>query len=149
MRSRSLKHFVLVILILSVFQINNFRKIDHSLGLEFNSEKILFETRGESNLYLHFIVLTFLLNGIIHDGLGLLFIGFGILSWLLKKALKLCVYRWACFLISTKSSGENIKQDRLTYRGHKQLRTIMVEAAWIAINTDSAIAKKYGNLKKG
>ena len=49
---------------------------------------------------------------------------------------------------SSNSSGESIKQDRLTYRGHKQLRSIMVEAAWTSINTDPAMAKKYGNLKK-
>lgn len=49
---------------------------------------------------------------------------------------------------SAKSSGENIRQDRLTYRGHKQLRSIMVQAAWTSITTDPAMAKKYGNLKK-
>ena len=49
---------------------------------------------------------------------------------------------------SSNSSGESIKQDRLTYRGHKQLRSIMVEAAWTSISTDPAMAKKYSNLKK-
>lgn len=49
---------------------------------------------------------------------------------------------------SSNSSGESIKQDRLTYRGHKQLRSIIVEAAWTSINTDPAMAKKYGDLKK-
>ncbi len=46
------------------------------------------------------------------------------------------------------SSGERIRQNRLTYRGHTQLRVILVEAAWTAIGVDPALNLCYEELKK-
>lgn len=49
---------------------------------------------------------------------------------------------------SSNNSGGKIQQSELTKRGHTNLRTILVEAAWTSMNTDPALAKKYGELKK-
>lgn len=45
-------------------------------------------------------------------------------------------------------SGENKKTGEMTFRGNKQLRMLLVEAAWIAIRQDSAMAAAYGNYHK-
>jgi hypothetical protein len=49
---------------------------------------------------------------------------------------------------SSNNSGKRVSQSELTTRGHKQLRTMLIEAAWVSINTDPAMAQKYGQLKK-
>ncbi len=49
---------------------------------------------------------------------------------------------------SSNNSGNRVSQGELTTRGHKQLRTMLIEAAWVSMNTDPAMAKKYGELKK-
>ncbi|MFT7614576.1 MAG: transposase [Parvicellaceae bacterium] len=49
---------------------------------------------------------------------------------------------------SSNNSGNRVSQTELTTRGHKQLRTMLIEAAWTSINTDPAMAQKYGQLKK-
>lgn len=49
---------------------------------------------------------------------------------------------------SSNNSGNRVNQKELTTRGHKQLRTMLIEAAWVSMNTDAAMAKKYGELKK-
>jgi transposase len=49
---------------------------------------------------------------------------------------------------SSNNSGNKVSQSQLTTRGHKQLRTMLIEAAWTSMNTDPAMAKKYGELKK-
>jgi len=46
------------------------------------------------------------------------------------------------------NSGENVRQGRLTYRGHRELRTMLVEAAWTAIGVDPALERTYQELKK-
>ena len=49
---------------------------------------------------------------------------------------------------STHSSGENIRAGRLTYRGHRELRMMLVESAWVAISTDPALEMAYQEFKK-
>lgn len=49
---------------------------------------------------------------------------------------------------SSNSSGEKTRQSRLTKRSHTQLRSMLVEAAWVAIGTDPALNLCYENLKK-
>lgn len=49
---------------------------------------------------------------------------------------------------SSNNSGNRIQQGELTSRGHKQLRTMLIGAAWVSTNTDPAMARKYGELKK-
>jgi len=49
---------------------------------------------------------------------------------------------------SSDNSGNRVRQNQLTNRGHKQLRTMLIEAAWIGIRTDPSLALKYGTLKK-
>lgn len=46
------------------------------------------------------------------------------------------------------NSGDSVKQSRLTRRGHTALRTMMVEAAWVAIGVDPALDQVYTQLKK-
>jgi len=46
------------------------------------------------------------------------------------------------------NSGERTRQNRLTRRGHTQLRAMMVEAAWTAIGVDPALNHCYESLKK-
>ncbi len=46
------------------------------------------------------------------------------------------------------SSGEKLRQSRLTYRGHKEIRVMMIEAAWTAIRVDPALSLCYETLKK-
>lgn len=49
---------------------------------------------------------------------------------------------------SSNNSGARVRQRELTTRGHKQLRTMLIEAAWTSINTDPAMSRKYVQLKK-
>lgn len=48
----------------------------------------------------------------------------------------------------THSSGEKSNATRLTYRGHRELRMILVESAWVAIGTDPALELSYQEFKK-
>jgi transposase len=48
----------------------------------------------------------------------------------------------------SKNSGERVRQNRLTRRGHTQLRSMLVEAAWVAIGVDPALSQGYQQLKK-
>lgn len=52
------------------------------------------------------------------------------------------------FYPSQFSSGENIHHGKLTTRKHRRLRTLLVEAAWMAIRSDPAMTKAYADLKK-
>jgi transposase len=45
------------------------------------------------------------------------------------------------------SSGDTLHQNRITYRGHKELRTMLVEAAWAATAIDPALTRCYEALK--
>jgi transposase len=49
---------------------------------------------------------------------------------------------------SSNNSGNRVSQKELTTRGHKQLRTMPIEAARTSINTYPAMAQKNGQLKK-
>ena len=59
---------------------------------------------------------------------------------------KLCSY--AGFIPSTYSSGDHEDTGRLTWRRNRHLRTILVEAAWVAIGKDPALTRAYVRLKK-
>jgi transposase len=48
----------------------------------------------------------------------------------------------------TNSSGETERDRGITARRHKQLRSILIEAAWQAIRTDPAIMNSYQQLTK-
>jgi transposase len=52
------------------------------------------------------------------------------------------------FCPDTCSSGESNRDTGITARRHKQLRTALVEAAWIAIKNDPALMDSYETLKK-
>ncbi len=49
---------------------------------------------------------------------------------------------------ATHSSGEKTNASRLTYRGHRELRMILVESAWTAIGVDPALELSYQEFKK-
>ena len=49
---------------------------------------------------------------------------------------------------ATHSSGEKTNASRLTYRGHRELRMILVESAWTAIGVDPALELAYQEFKK-
>lgn len=49
---------------------------------------------------------------------------------------------------STKSSGDKEKTGDITARGHKLLRTLIVEAAWVAIRNDPALMLCFVNYTK-
>ena len=46
------------------------------------------------------------------------------------------------------SSGEKIYKGKMTTRGHKTIRALILECAWIAIRKDSALTMKYHELLK-
>jgi len=46
------------------------------------------------------------------------------------------------------SSGENIRKGKMTPRANSALRPLLIEAAWIAIRTDPALALKFQELIK-
>jgi len=52
------------------------------------------------------------------------------------------------FCPDTDSSGETQKDTGITTRRHKQLRTALIEAAWVAKNTDPALLEAYVQLTK-
>jgi len=49
---------------------------------------------------------------------------------------------------ATHSSGEKTNTSRLTYRGHRELRMMPVESAWVAIGADPALELAYQESKK-
>lgn len=51
------------------------------------------------------------------------------------------------FYPSQFSSGENIHQGNITGRQHRRLRSLIVEAAWVAIKTDPAMTKTFIEFK--
>ena len=59
---------------------------------------------------------------------------------------KLCSY--VGLVPRTNSSGENEKTGRITPRSNRQLRSMIIESAWIAIRHDPALMMKYGELVK-
>jgi len=44
------------------------------------------------------------------------------------------------------SSGEQIRKGKMTTRCHKELRSLIIEAAWIAIRHDPALTQKFAEL---
>lgn len=48
----------------------------------------------------------------------------------------------------TNSSGENEKVGDITSRSNRQLRSMLIESAWIAIRQDPALMMSYGELRK-
>lgn len=59
---------------------------------------------------------------------------------------KLCSY--VGFVPATHSSGEREDSGRLTWRRNRYLRTLLVEAAWMAVGKDPAMTQVYVRLKK-
>jgi len=49
---------------------------------------------------------------------------------------------------TTSSSGTKDRVGNITSRANKRLRTSIIEASWVAIRNDPALALKYGELKK-
>lgn len=45
------------------------------------------------------------------------------------------------------SSGENIRMGSMTSRKHNRLRSLLIEAAWVSLRSDPAMAKCYIDLK--
>ncbi len=52
------------------------------------------------------------------------------------------------FIPRTDSSGENERVGGMTNRGNRQLKKILIEASWVAIRNDPAMALKYADLLK-
>jgi transposase len=52
------------------------------------------------------------------------------------------------FCPSEFSSGECVYKGKMTTRGHKTLRALLLEAAWVAIRCDPALSLKYHDLIK-
>ncbi len=52
------------------------------------------------------------------------------------------------FIPRTDSSGEHERVGEMTKRGNRQLKKMLIEASWIAIRNDPALALKYGELLK-
>lgn len=48
----------------------------------------------------------------------------------------------------TNSSGENEKVGNITSRSNRQLRSMLIESAWIAIRQDPALMMSYGELRQ-
>lgn len=63
-----------------------------------------------------------------------------------KSIDRLCSY--VGLVPRTNSSGENEKTGGITPRSNRQLRTMLIESAWIAIRHDPALMMKYGSLIK-
>jgi transposase len=49
---------------------------------------------------------------------------------------------------ATHNSGETLRQGRLTYRGHRTLRSLLIESAWTAVRIDPALSLAFTELKK-
>lgn len=52
------------------------------------------------------------------------------------------------FCPSEYSSGENVYKGKMTTRGHKSIRPLILECAWIAVRNDPALTLKYQELTK-
>jgi transposase len=52
------------------------------------------------------------------------------------------------FCPDTDSSGDTERDKGITTRSHKQLRSILIEAAWKAIRVDPALLEAYTKLTK-
>jgi transposase len=52
------------------------------------------------------------------------------------------------FLPTEHSSGGKEKKGHMMPRGNKKLKDIMIEAAWVAVRTDTALKNKFEELKK-
>lgn len=63
-----------------------------------------------------------------------------------KGLKRLCAY--VGFVPCTNSSGDNERVGEMINRGNRQLKVMLVEASWVAIRNDPALALKYGELKK-
>lgn len=63
-----------------------------------------------------------------------------------KSIDRLCSY--VGLVPRTNSSGDNDRTGSITPRSNKQLRSMLVESAWIAIRHDPALMLKYGELVK-
>jgi len=63
-----------------------------------------------------------------------------------KGLKRLCAY--IGFIPCTDSSGEHERIGNMTNRGNRQMKKMLIEASWIAIRNDPALALKYGELKK-
>ncbi len=59
---------------------------------------------------------------------------------------KLCSY--IGLIPSTNSSGENEKIGSITNRSNRQLRSMIIESAWIAIRQDPALMMRYSELRQ-
>lgn len=51
------------------------------------------------------------------------------------------------FYPSQFSSGESIHHGNIIGRQHKRLRSLLIEAAWVAVKTDPAMTKRFIELK--
>jgi transposase len=49
---------------------------------------------------------------------------------------------------STNSSGDHERVGNITPRSNKQLRSMLIESAWIAIRQDPALMMRYGELRQ-
>lgn len=63
-----------------------------------------------------------------------------------KKLDRLCAY--IGLIPTTNSSGDNENTGDITPRRHSLLRTLLVEASWVAIRYDPALTMCYANLTK-
>jgi len=63
-----------------------------------------------------------------------------------KGLKRLCAY--IGFIPCTDSSGEHERIGDMTNRGNRQLKKMLIEASWVAIRNDPALALKYGELRK-
>jgi transposase len=63
-----------------------------------------------------------------------------------KKLDRLCAY--IGIIPTTNSSGDNENTGDITPRRHRLLRTLLVEASWVAIRNDPALTMCYANLTK-
>ena len=58
------------------------------------------------------------------------------------------LHNYAGLVPASQNSGETTRQNRITQRGHTQLRAMLVEAAWTAIGVDPALSHCFTELKK-
>lgn len=63
-----------------------------------------------------------------------------------KSIDRLCSY--VGLVPRTNSSGENDRTGGITPRSNRQLRSMLIESAWIAIRHDPVLMMKYGELRK-
>lgn len=58
------------------------------------------------------------------------------------------LHNYAGLVPASRDSGETTRRNRITQRGHTQLRAMLVEAAWTAIGVDPALSHCFAELKK-